>query len=64
MIRELDKVKVGNNEYYIDEKIGELRNVDNPHDIKPLTCKDCYEKEVCPFAYDPDNIDGECLMMK
>lgn len=32
MVRELPKVRLGKKEYYCDERLREIRNVDNPHD--------------------------------
>ena len=29
-----------------------------------LTCYDCKLTEECPYAYDPYNTDGDCLMSK
>jgi hypothetical protein len=62
--KELNKLTIGGEEYYFDLRLKELRNVNNPHDVKPLTCRDCPEEEICPLAYDPYNTDGDCLMMK
>jgi hypothetical protein len=36
MVRELPKVEIDGKEYYIDERLSELRNVENPHDTKLL----------------------------
>ena len=32
MVRQLPKVRLGTREYYCDERLGEIRSVDNPHD--------------------------------
>lgn len=33
---ELPKVKIGKKTYYVDERLGQLRNVDNPHDFREI----------------------------
>lgn len=37
MVRELERIKIDDKEYYIDERLEELRNVNNPHDVRPLS---------------------------
>jgi hypothetical protein len=37
MVRELPKIKVGNRIYFIDYKLRELRNTNNPHDRKCIS---------------------------
>lgn len=37
MVRELPKVTVGKTEYYLDERLCELRAVNNPHAVIRLT---------------------------
>jgi len=29
-----------------------------------ITCDRCPQRHTCPYAYDPYNIDGECLAEK
>ena len=29
-----------------------------------ITCDDCPQRHTCPYAYDPYNIDGDCLAEK
>jgi len=29
-----------------------------------ISCDYCPHKHSCPYAYDPYNIDGDCLLMK
>jgi len=64
MARRLPTVTIGVEEYFIDDRLGELRNVCNPHDVKVFTCFECGEKGICDCVYDPYNTDGECLAMK
>jgi hypothetical protein len=37
MVRELSKTKIGNRIYFVDYKLRELRNVNNPHDRKCIS---------------------------
>jgi len=64
MVRELPKVRIGDETYYIDDLLGELRNVNNPHDRRSLTCIHCLDRNECSLAWDPYNTDGDCLAMK
>lgn len=60
----LDTVTIGGEEYFVDLRLKELRNINNPHDRQPL-CEGCIETEdTCEFFCDPYNTDGDCLMMK
>lgn len=36
MPRRLPTVQIGGKEYFVDERLNELRNVNNPHDRKPI----------------------------
>jgi len=62
--KKLPVVRIGSKQYFIDERLGELRNVLNPHETKVLTCRDCGDSGVCEFAFDPYNTEGDCFMMK
>jgi len=33
-VSELPKIKIGSNMFYIDVRLGELRNINNPHDVR------------------------------
>ena len=44
MVRALPTVELDGKVYFIDERLRELRSVDNPHDSRPLD--DMYKKEV------------------
>jgi len=44
MVRALPMVEIDEKVYFIDERLRELRNVNNPHDSRPLD--DMYKKEV------------------
>ena len=33
-------------------------------DEREYTCYNCNEKEICSFAFDPYNKDGDCLKQK
>lgn len=35
-VRQLSVTEIGGKDYYVDERLKQLRNVDNPHDIIPL----------------------------
>lgn len=59
---ELDKIDINGTMYYVDSKLWELRAVNNPHDMRAMTCKTCAERELCMGAGDPYNIDGQCLI--
>jgi len=37
MVKALSKIKIGNKTYYIDKKLGEIRNVKNPHDAETVS---------------------------
>lgn len=61
---QLEIVKIGNKSYFLDLRLKQMRNINNPHDFKSL-CADCNETEdSCKFFCDPYNVDGDCLMMK
>lgn len=60
----LPTVQIGDNEYFIDDRLGELRNVNNPHDVKSLTCNGCDQRPICEYVNDPYNTGGDCLAMK
>lgn len=60
----LPTVKIGDKNYFVDSRLGELRNVDNPHDIKVLTCRDCIQADFCNHVNEPHNIDGNCVIDK
>jgi hypothetical protein len=65
MVRELPTYTYGDGTtYYIDERLGEMRNVKNPHDRKPFTCANCHDKDICKFAWDLYNTNGDCLANK
>ncbi len=65
MARRLPTVTIDDEEYFIDDRLGELRNVNNPHDVKVFTCKDYGQRELgCDYVNDPYNTTGECLAMK
>ena len=36
MVRELPKVQIDGKTYYVDRRLRELRNVENPHDIREI----------------------------
>ncbi len=60
----LPTVQIGDNVYFIDDRLGELRNVVDPHDVKVLTCRNCSDQDMCDLVNDPYNTDGDCLAMK
>ncbi len=60
----LPTVQIGDTTYLVDSRLGELRNVGDPHDVKVLTCRDCIQADFCKHAHDPYNTDGDCLAMK
>lgn len=35
-MRELPKIKIGRKTYFVDERLNEIRNVNNPHDSEKL----------------------------
>jgi hypothetical protein len=43
MVRALPTVEIDGKVYFIDERLRELRNINNPHDSRPLD--DMYKKE-------------------
>lgn len=62
--RGLGIVTIGKEHYFIDYRLKQIRNVNNPHDFKPL-CEGCNETaESCEFFCDPFNTEGDCLAMK
>jgi len=61
---ELNKITIADVTYFVDCRLWELRDVNNPHNVRVMTCKDCSIRRVCPLAGDPYNLDGECLMEK
>lgn len=64
MTGRLPTVTIGDEEYFVDDRLGELRNVNNPHDVRVFTCRDCGQKGICSYVNDPYNTDGACLAMK
>ena len=50
--------------YYIDKRLGEMRNVNNPHDRKVFTCATCLDIHFCKYVWDIYNTDGDCLADK
>jgi hypothetical protein len=40
---ELPKIKLGRKTYYFDARLGQLRNLKNPHDYRNLTDKETEE---------------------
>lgn len=38
------------------------KNIEGPPCL--LTCDTCTDKEMCEYAYDPYNLDGDCLILK
>ena len=64
MAGRLPTVAIGNKVYFVDDRLMELRNVNNPHDVRPLTCRKCDDKSLCLYTGDPYNTDGDCLAMK
>jgi len=36
MVRELPRVKIGRKVYFVDERLGELRNIKNPNDRESI----------------------------
>jgi hypothetical protein len=43
MVRALPTIELDDKVYFIDERLRELRNINNPHDSRPLD--DMYKKE-------------------
>lgn len=39
MPKMLDVLKIGKKNYFVDYKLGQIRNVKNPYDIKPISFK-------------------------
>ncbi len=37
IVRKLPEIKIGNKKYYIDKRLGEIRNVKNPHDAETVS---------------------------
>lgn len=60
----LPTVKIGDKNYFVDSRLGELRNVDNPHDIKVLTCRDCIRADFCNHVNESHNINDVCVVNK
>jgi hypothetical protein len=36
-MKELDRIKIDSKEYFIDERLSELRNINDPNDREPIT---------------------------
>jgi hypothetical protein len=37
MVHRLPKIKLGRKIFFVDERLGEIRNVKNPHDVESVT---------------------------
>ena len=37
MVKKLPKIKIENKIYYIDKRLSEIRNVNNPHDAETVS---------------------------
>ena len=37
MGKELSKIQIGKKTYYIDKRLGEIRNINNPHDAESVS---------------------------
>jgi len=60
----LPRITIADVEYFVDCRLWELRDVNNPHNVRVMTCKKCSDREFCALAGDPYNLDGACLMAK
>ena len=37
MVKELPKIQIGKKTYFIDKSLGEIRNINNPHDFESVS---------------------------
>lgn len=37
MVKELPKIQIRKKTYYIDKRLGEIRNINNPHDAESVS---------------------------
>ncbi|MDP8216013.1 MAG: hypothetical protein P9L98_01660 [Candidatus Kaelpia imicola] len=37
MVRELPKIQIGKKNYFIDKRLNQIRNVNNPHDFESVS---------------------------
>jgi len=47
MVHRLPKIKLGRKTFFVDERLGEIRNIKNPHDAESITPEllDFWKKE-------------------